>query len=160
MDETNVRLFWDKVDKAGPVPEHYPELGPCWVWTAHTVRGGYGQMSLQGKNRAAHRASWEIRNGAIPGGLCVLHKCDNPPCVRPSHLWLGTKADNNADMVAKGRSCIGERNPKAKLDDFSARLVRRLHKRGLSPSMLGRVFGVSQSVASKVCLGKLWRHVS
>jgi len=108
--------FWPKVDKNGSAPEHCPELGPCWVWTGAHVPWGYGQIGLTGrKNGRAHVVSWEMHNGPIPDGLWVLHKCDNPPCVRPDHLFLGTVQDNTADMIAKGRHNLsGLRNWRAR----------------------------------------------
>lgn len=90
--------FWPKVDKS---PGHGPQ-GECWVWTASTNPDGYGNLN-HGKENRAHRVSWKIHNGPIPPDLQVLHRCDNPPCVRPDHLWLGTHADNMRDMGIKGR---------------------------------------------------------
>ena len=99
-----VERFWAKVDRSGPGPEHRPELGPCWQWTASRTRAGYGKFSIRrGCFEESHRVSWRLHSGPIPDGLWVLHHCDNPPCVRPSHLFLGTNADNVADMLAKGR---------------------------------------------------------
>lgn len=97
--------LWSRVDKNGPIPDHRPDLGPCWVWTGSKHRGRqHGQIGLRaGVLLWTHRLSWELTNGPIPGGLFVLHHCDNPPCVNPDHLWLGTQRDNVADMVAKGR---------------------------------------------------------
>lgn len=88
--------FWAKVDKAGP--------DECWLWTASTNKG-YGQLAIKPSPQPvmAHRFSYELANGPIPDGLAVCHTCDNPPCVNPAHLFLGTKGDNNRDMVAKGR---------------------------------------------------------
>lgn len=89
--------------------KHVDTTGACWVWTAAKVGGdmsmGHGVMRLQDpvRNALVHRVSWELHYGPIPDGFCVLHRCDNPPCVRPDHLFLGTKADNTADMMRKGR---------------------------------------------------------
>lgn len=86
--------FWSKVDRSGD----------CWTWTASRTRHGYGRIGL-GHDRVetAHRVSWMLANGPIPEGVFVCHRCDNPPCVRPDHLFLGTALDNIRDMIAKGR---------------------------------------------------------
>jgi len=124
--------FWKKVNKDGPIPEHRPELGPCWVWTAGIATFGYGIIA-PGRNAAlgragrrgiaAHRVSWLIHCGIIPEQFCVLHKCDNPLCVRaPDHLFLGTKGDNWRDMLAKDRQVVTVR----KLTDDQAREVLKM----------------------------------
>ena len=100
--------FWPKVDKDGPVPGHMPHLGQCWVWTASKLDSGYGQFGIGGKLRYAHRQSWEMERGEIPGNLCVLHSCDNPSCVRPEHLFLGTRRENSSDYQRKGRLARGD----------------------------------------------------
>jgi len=86
--------FFRKVDKTGS----------CWNWLAGKDKDGYGKIKIARKDLRAHRVSWEIHNGIIPGGLLVLHRCDNPSCVNPSHLFLGTALDNNRDRDAKGRN--------------------------------------------------------
>lgn len=89
----SVERFWSKVDKTGD----------CWNWTAGTFHFGHGKFRLNGKMVKAHRLAYELLVGDFDKSLCVLHKCDNPRCVNPEHLFLGTKGDNNSDMTAKGR---------------------------------------------------------
>ena len=97
--------FWSKVRKTSF----------CWIWTAGKFSQGYGGFKINGKTEKAHRISWTLTYGEIPDGLDVLHDCDNRPCVRPNHLFLGTHQDNMTDMVNKGRSKKGESNGRAKL---------------------------------------------
>lgn len=85
--------FWARVKKGDG----------CWEWTGSTGRRGYGTFMVHGERTRSHRYSWALHFGAIPDGLWVLHRCDNPPCVRPDHLWLGTVLDNNVDSRIKGR---------------------------------------------------------
>jgi hypothetical protein len=96
--------FWSKVNKDGPI---HPLLGTaCWVWTRARTGFGYGKIGRGLRERRtidAHRLSWEIHHGPVPPGLHVLHKCDNPPCVRPEHLFTGTRSDNMSDAESKGR---------------------------------------------------------
>mgnify|MGYP001614251477 CR=1 FL=1 len=101
-----VDRFWAKVDKHGPVPEHCPELGPCWLWLGALNRDGYGDIARTGRRGGrtkSHRYSWELHFGPIPTGKEVCHHCDNPPCPNPRHLFLGTQKDNIRDMLTKGR---------------------------------------------------------
>ena len=83
----------------------------CWLWCAGRFGPGYGSFYVPGSHRyLAHRAAWELTNGPIPPGVWVLHRCDNPSCVRPDHLWLGVHRDNMRDMVRKGRHWGGRNN--------------------------------------------------
>lgn len=135
--------------------------GPkCWEWIGGKNRAGYGVMRDGQSNNLAHRIAWVLQHGALPKGMFVLHQCDNPGCVRVSHLFLGTIADNNADMDAKGRRRNGDRsgvkNGNAKLTDDIVKLIRASNERGID---LARRYGVSQTIISAVRLGRTWRHV-
>lgn len=127
--------FWDKVNKnSGFVPSHCPHLGQCWAWKASKFRAGYGQISRGSTYRSsmlASRASWIINCGPIPDGLDVLHKCDNPECVNPDHLFTGTHRENMDDMISKGRNFIptqphGEDHPSSKLTQSQVDQIRKL----------------------------------
>ena len=102
MQKTLAERFWPKVKIAGP--------DECWEWQASLNKSGYGQLNAGGRGMpiVASRASWLIHFGPIPDQLCVLHRCDNRSCVNPQHLFLGTRTENHADMVAKGRVVVPE----------------------------------------------------
>ncbi len=108
QSKTESRTFYKSVDKNGPLPDqsikHYSGLSRCWMWTMSKCVGEYGNMSLGRGYQKTHRISFLIHAGDIPAGMCILHKCDNPTCVNPEHLFLGTRAQNVADMHAKGRA--------------------------------------------------------
>jgi hypothetical protein len=126
--------------------------GSCWVWTGGLNSNGYGTLKRPGgKPRYAHRYSWERENGPIPDGLNVLHKCDNPPCVRPDHLFLGTQKVNGEDMAGKWRSTWGERNAQARLTDAQAVAVANDWR---STREVAEQYGISRSTVSKIRLGR------
>lgn len=145
--------FWSRVD----ISES------CWEWTAVTNGSGYGQIRNGGKNIYAHRYSYSLAYGDIPDGMFVCHHCDNPGCVRPSHLFLGTHVDNMQDSVAKGRArqpyWQGEDHPMSTLIEDDVHEIRRLHSRGITQTLLAKMWGVGQPHISSIVLRKLWAHI-
>lgn len=130
--------FWAKVARAAD--------DACWDWTAcRFTTTGYGCFAFRGKNCGAHRVAWVLTNGEIPPGLYVCHRCDNPVCVNPSHLFLGTPGDNLRDMAAKGR---GGRPTKL---DHSA--VMEMRRAGLSQRAIAKALGVTQPCVSQFLRG-------
>lgn len=122
--------FWNSVDKNGPIQPHTPELGQCWIWTGFCDRDGYGKMNVHREKRYCHRFAWEDKMGPIPEGMLICHKCDNPPCVRLDHLFIGTVADNNRDAHKKGRAAVGDNHGMRKHPEKAARgdrSARRKH---------------------------------
>lgn len=98
-----IEAFWSKVNKNGTVPAHRPELGNCWEWTGFIRKNGYGQFLVDGRMLKAHRFAFQISTGEIPKGEDCCHKCDNRKCVRPDHLFTGSRSENMDDCVQKGR---------------------------------------------------------
>lgn len=163
--------FWSKVDQSG---------GPdaCWNWTAFRDRDGYGRFQISKKvGRTSHRVAWEMENGPIPDGLCVLHKCDNPACVNVSHLFLGTRLDNNKDRHRKGRNGprvrkYGDDNPSRKHPENLPRgeghaharinedIVRKIRASSSPSCALVAEFGLGESHVSRIRKHKLWAHVT
>jgi hypothetical protein len=160
LTQNDIERFWSKVDR--------PKEG-CWEWQAGIKPDGYGQfMACPGgvrKSLRAHRVSWELTHGLIPGDLCVLHRCDNRKCVRPDHLFLGTRPENMHDMAAKGRSAKGDRSgyrlhPEnyqayhrnlTEIDPEVADIIRRRYAQGnVLQKQLAAEYGVARSVISRV----------
>lgn len=110
MNDRFWERFWTKVDKNGPVPTHRPKLGKCWVWTGGRTAAGYGETFYIGKVSYVHRISLERKLGRLLAkGEKSCHSCDNPPCLRPTHLFVGTHTENMRDMLAKGRGMANEK---------------------------------------------------
>lgn len=148
--------FWKRVDKEnGPV---HPVHGKCWIWVGCLYKGsGYGQF----RNMRAHRFSYSMCCGVVPDGLFVLHKCDNPPCVNPSHLFIGTPLDNMTDKMVKGRwdggtksPCNGEENGRAKLTQEDVDEIRSLAEKNKAPfsRYVTRQFLERMSTKHGVCI--------
>lgn len=178
-----ITRFWSKVDRSGE----------CWTWMAHCSPSGYGQFYPgdrdQPSNVRAHRYSYTITYGPIPDGLCVLHRCDNPPCVRPDHLFLGTNAENTADRHAKGRSARGdrsglrvhperaargirnarytmpertahgERHGNAKLTEQQAKDILALRTSGRTGYDVASYYGVCAATVSHIWTRRSWKHL-
>lgn len=134
----------------------------CWQWMAAKAGKGYGQMKLpkQRRQEFAHRLAYIIHFGEIPYGKYVCHHCDNPACVNPDHLFIGTSHDNHQDMKGKGRHLYGEKNAGAVLTDDAVRKIKRLLQDGMSQSEIGRMFGIHQVTVSKIKLGTRWKHIT
>ena len=138
----------------------------CWEWTAAKFKRGYGQFGLFRKTLQAHRVSWIIANGAIPKaaghhGICVCHRCDNPSCVNPGHLFLGTHTDNMRDMEAKDRRVYfcGESHGSSKLTDSQVLDIRSRYKSGELAKKLAQEYGVWPSAVSKIITRENWKHI-
>lgn len=143
----------------------------CWNWTGKKDKNGYGIVSVRSKKTRkyfrAHRLSWESINGAITKGLFVCHICDNPACIKPEHLFIGTPAENCKDMTDKGRrakgvqtSNPGEKHPGAKLTEEQVKNIRSIFsKGGISKVDLGKQFGVSDSLIRAIVNRICWKHI-
>lgn len=150
MNTSFEERFWSKVDKSRE----------CWIWTGACRPTGYGNFKIASwQTRSAHRVSWELHNGPIPDGMCVLHHCDVPACVRPDHLFLGTNKDNTQDMMCKGRrpDIVGERSGAAKLNEAEVRQIRSIE--GHTNQAIADRFAIAQSTVSNIINRKSWRHI-
>lgn len=135
-----------------------PETG-CIEWTGALMHKGYGHINWRGKVYRTHRLSYAAVNGDIPEGMFVCHKCDNPKCMNPEHLFLGTYADNSADMAQKKRSTIGERNPMAKVNTATVQAIRILGNTGMFQKNIAEKFGISREAVGLILRGERWKHI-
>lgn len=157
----------------------------CWEWTSAKDSHGYGMFQIGGKAVGAHRIAWRLAYGEIPDGLYVLHACDNRPCVRPDHLFLGTPKDNSQDMVRKGRytppvidpevrkvarskaretvlrnkTFQGSNHPGTRLTDVDVLAIREAYRAGVTQVKLGQAFGIEQTTVSNIVVRKSWKHL-
>lgn len=133
--------------------------GPgCWEWTGPLTKGGYGQFIFKGVWKKAHRWAYEIFKGIIPCGMCVLHLCDNPCCVNPDHLRLGTQRDNVQDCVSKNRHARHERMSNAKINMEIASKIRELYRPHIfGIKRLAKHFGISLNIVRRVLGGIAWK---
>ena len=144
----------------------------CWLYTGHRDPRGYGIISEGWKPRRnvrAHRLSWELSNGPIPDGMDVCHHCDNPPCVNPAHLFLGTQRDNVMDMIAKKRAgfqtvpeCLrhpGSQHGNAKLNEADVLEIRRLRSSGMQQWKIAQWFSITRGNVGHIVRRQAWAHV-
>lgn len=164
--------FFRKVNKQGATMPHM--TSPCWEWIGHRFGNGYGNIRHDKRRSLTHRVAWQLVNGPIPEGLVAIHKCDNPRCVRVesdpnlSHIWIGTQAENLADMRRKNRQASadktshhGEDNGSAKLTSEQVREIRRKFKpRVCGYRPLAEEFGVSPHTIEAIVRGLIWRTKS
>jgi len=134
----------------------------CREWQGAQHEFGYGVVGIGKQTLKTHRVAWWLTNGPIPEGMQVLHKCDNPPCVNPEHLFLGTDLDNQRDAMQKGRHSKppvwnGAANPAAKLAPNNVKMVRRMLSVGYTHRQIARIFGVTKSTIGRIARGTHWR---
>lgn len=133
----------------------------CWLWSKGVAADGYAHTVPTAGEHLAHRISWTLTHGPIPDGLKVCHTCDVRHCINPAHLFLGTNADNTADMVQKGRHVHGERHPLHRLTAEQIADIRARYAAGGIPQWkLAEEYGVSQAIISKICRGQVWKHIA
>ena len=170
----DVKRFWSHVDIRG--------IEDCWEWKLNPrrLRGGYGQIKINGKKFITHRIAYALTYGCIANGLLVCHRCDNPPCCNPKHLFAGTSSDNTRDALAKGRMRFkpcdssvfnigqwraknmdfrGSSHPGAKLNESKVRDIKKCLLRGVTGVEIAKRFGCSVYTVSNIKLGKQWTHV-
>lgn len=152
MDEKLIERFNSKYVK--------DESG-CWLWTASVAGKGYGQIKLPGQRKQiyAHRLSYLIHKGEDPGNKQVCHTCDNPRCVNPDHLFIGTAQDNHDDMKNKGRHTYGEKSATVKLSENDVKQIKIALKSGMTQMRIAKAFDVSQAEINRINTGKRWQHI-
>lgn len=150
MNARETQRFWSKVQI----------VGECWVWIGSKWSSGYGMVYLYGDRHRAHVIAYEEFVGSVPFGLCVLHHCDNPPCVRPDHLFPGTRGDNMRDAAEKGRIAKGHVHWNAKLTEADVEEIRLLGQCGVFQRIIAQAYGIRQCNVSRILNNKWWRHVA
>jgi hypothetical protein len=159
----DIERFWSYVDTS--------DADACWEWRRGRSRAGYGAFYVGKTHHYAHRLSWELAFGEIPPGLSVCHHCDNPACVNPAHLFVGTQTDNMRDAASKGRTRgtfqkrTSLREPKAhlinaKVTAEQVRAIRSRYSEGETQVAIAAIYGVTQANVSEIVRRKTWKHVA
>lgn len=146
--------FWLKVKKL-------KKLNGCWIWKACRDKNGYGKMTVNTKDERAHRFSWKIHFGEIPEKYFVCHKCDNPSCVNPGHLFIGTARDNNRDMIIKKRNgdVRGEKYGASVLTREDVIEIRKWAASKIRHGIIAHNFGVKKTYISNIVQRKTWKDI-
>lgn len=137
------------------IQRNHKKVSECWIWTGCVGKDGYGVLGVGRKQMRAHRASFEAFSGEIPGGLLVCHRCDQPLCVNPDHLFLGTPRDNTQDMIRKSRrkTLRGESHPNSKITMKDRETIRLLRSSGAKLSEVAEKFGIAIQTVSAIANG-------
>lgn len=145
--------FYDQIDQKA--------FNECWEWRGVTNGFKYGRFIFYGKNFGSHRIAYMFQKGMLPNGLFVCHKCDNPICCNPDHLFIGTNSENIADCVSKGRQVRGEKAPRAVLSNSDVLEIRKEYKKGkTSYKNLGKKYGVRNAAIYKIINRRTWKHLN
>ena len=151
MDAMSLARFWSRVN----VTDNDKE---CWLWRAGVTAYGYGEIRVGGKKQPAHRVAAALFMGReLEPGDVIMHRCDTPACCNPFHLVVGTHAENVADRVAKGRSAIGGRNGRAKLNED---MIREIRNDNRPPAQIARHYNVDRTTIVHIKTGRTWKHVA
>lgn len=151
-NDTPEKRLWGNVDKSN--------LNGCWLWLGATQSPGYGTLRMAGRKIFTHRLAYELANGSIGPNMDVCHKCDNPPCCNPAHLFLGTRMMNIHDSAEKGRMKRGSKHHNAKLNEGDVLEMRRLYQSNtFSQSKLAGQFGVSITTVNHILNRKTWKQI-
>lgn len=141
--------FWSKVSKTGA----------CWLWTGALDKDGYGHIWTGKRSPSANRISYEINIGPIPAGMSVCHTCDNPQCVNPAHLFLGTNLDNINDRIQKSRCARGARVGNSKLTDNIVEQIKEKFNTGSAMSNIAKEFNLQLQHVRLIVKSKIWKHI-
>jgi hypothetical protein len=141
--------------------KYVDDSGECWLWIGSKIKSkwAYGQLKVNGKNQSAHRVSYQLYKGQIPEGLVVRHTCNNPCCVNPEHLELGTQQENMDDMVNANRQALGSRNGRSKIKEEDVPDIRRRLALGETYYSIGKLYGVTHTPIKQIKEGKSFSYV-